>query len=99
MELKIVKSHLPAKKYDAIFVCNNCDKVHTKTISFGASNYSDFLHHKDVLRRNRYIARHSKNEHFNNPMTAGSLSRWILWGPSTSLRENIKLFKKKFHLK
>ena len=95
MKLKIVKSHLAAKKYDAIFTY---DDGKTKTISFGAAQFSDFLQHKNLQRRDRYIARHSKNEHFNEPMTAGSLSRWILWGPSTSLRENIKSFKNRFNL-
>ena len=96
MKLKIVKSHLPAKKYDAIFTY---DDGHTKTVPFGAANFSDYTIHKDKERRKRYITRHSKSEHFDQPMTAGSLSRWILWGNSTSIRENIRDFKKRFHLK
>jgi hypothetical protein len=96
MKLKIVKSHLPAKKYDAIFIY---DDGHTKTVPFGSSNYSDYTIHHDKDRRKNYILRHSRSEHFNEPMTAGSLSRWILWGQSTSLRENIKSFKKRFNLK
>lgn len=32
-------------------------------------------------------------------MTAGSLSRWILWGDSINLETNIRSFKKKFNLK
>jgi len=32
-------------------------------------------------------------------MTAGSLSRWILWGDSTSLETNIRSFKQRFNLK
>jgi hypothetical protein len=91
MKLKIVKSHLPAKKYDAIFTYEDGK---TKTVPFGSTPYSDFLQHKNFERRDRYIARHSKNEHFNEPMTPGSL-----WGSSTSLRENIKSFKKRFNLK
>jgi hypothetical protein len=96
MKLKIVKSHLAAKKYDAIFTYDNGN---TKTVPFGAANFSDYTIHHDKERRSRYITRHSRSEHFNEPMTAGSLSRWILWGESTSLRENIRSFKKKFNLK
>jgi hypothetical protein len=96
MKLKIVKSHLPAKKYDAIFTYDNGK---TKIIPFGAAGYSDYTIHHDKERRQRYIARHRKSEHFNDPMTAGSLSKWILWGTSTSLRENISAFKKRFNLK
>ena len=29
-------------------------------------------------------------------MTAGALSRWILWGDSKNINTNIKMFKKKF---
>ena len=96
MKLKIVKSHLANKKLDAIFTY---DDGKTKTIPFGAVNFSDYTIHHDKNRRTRYITRHSKNEHFNEPMTAGSLSRWILWGDSTSLETNIKSFKQRFNLK
>lgn len=96
MKLKVVKSHLATKKYDAIFTF---DDGHTKTVPFGAANFSDYTIHHDKERRSRYISRHSRSEHFNEPMTAGSLSKWILWGESTSLRENIRSFKKRFNLK
>ena len=96
MKLKIVKSHLPDKKLDAIFTY---DDGKTKVVPFGASNFSDYTIHHDKDRRQRYITRHSKNEQFNNPMTAGSLSRWILWGDSINLETNIRSFKKKFNLK
>jgi len=94
MKLKIVKSHLSNKKYNAVFTYENGK---TKTIPFGAAGYSDYTIHHDKERRKRYIARHKMTEHFNDPMTAGSLSRWILWGNSTSIRENINAFKKKYN--
>lgn len=96
MKLKIVKSHLANKKLDAIFTY---DDGKTKTIPFGATNFSDYTIHHDKNRRTRYITRHNKNEEFNDPMTAGSLSRWILWGDSINLETNIRSFKKKFNLK
>ena len=96
MKLKIVKSHLANKKLDAIFTY---DDGKTKTIPFGAANFSDYTIHHDKNRRSLYISRHSKHEQFSDPMTAGSLSRWILWGDSTSLETNIRSFKKKFNLK
>ena len=95
MIFDIIKSHLDNKKYDAIFIKDNGD---IKIIPFGAKGYSDYTIHKDKDRRQLYINRHSKNENFNNPMTAGSLSRWILWGDSVSLEINKKNFKKKFNL-
>ncbi|NBU99835.1 MAG: hypothetical protein EBS19_16760 [Spirochaetia bacterium] len=44
-----------------------------------------------------YLQRHKKNENWNDYMSAGSLAKHLLWGPSTSLRENIKTFKKRLH--
>ena len=96
MKLKIVKSHLPAKKYDAIFTY---DDGKTKTVPFGAAQFSDYTIHHDKLRRQRYILRHARSEHFDEFMTRGSLSMHLLWGPSISLAENIKTFKKRFNLK
>ncbi len=89
--IKIVPSVKKDKKYDAHF----SDGTVTH---FGAKGYSDYTIHKDRERRARYIKRHSANENFDAFKTAGSLSLWILWGPSTSLRENISFYKKRFNL-
>ncbi len=89
--IKIVPSIKKDKKYDAHF----SDGTVTH---FGAKGYSDYTIHKDRERRARYIKRHSANENFDAFKTAGSLSLWILWGPSTSLRENIRIYKKRFNL-
>ena len=72
----IKKSTNSQKKLMAIFYENN-KKI--KTIHFGAAGMSDFTKHKDSYRKQRYLNRHKNNENWNDPMTAGSLSRWILW--------------------
>ena len=36
-----------------------------------------------TLNKKRYIERHQKNENWNNPETAGYLSRLILWNKPT----------------
>ena len=59
--------------------------------------YSDFTHHKNEERKKRYIERHQHNENWNDPMTPGSLSRFILWN-KTSLQESINDFKARFNL-
>ena len=105
--LLIKKSDKPDKKYMAIFLVNN-EKV--KTIHFGSKNMRDFTLINDksskwylpkVLDRNvvkdSYLRRHEKNEDWTNPMTAGALSRWILWDKKT-LASSIKAFKKRFKL-
>jgi hypothetical protein len=91
--LKIKKSDKVNKKLMAIF--ENCQTGRQKTTHFGASGMSDFTLHKDPNRKKNYISRHSKNEDWNNPITAGALSRWILWN-KTSLSASIAYYKKKF---
>ena len=87
MELSISKSKNPKKKYDA--------KVNGKTISFGASGYSDFTQHKNQERKQNYINRHKKNEDWNNPMTAGFYAKHILWNLPT-VKESIADVNKRF---
>ncbi len=60
--------------------------------------YSDFTHHKNEERKKRYIERHQHNENWNDPMTPGSLSRFILWGNATNLNQAIKDYEKKFNV-
>ena len=50
-------------------------------------------------RRKRYLVRHKINENWENPITPGSLSKYILWGRYTSIDKNINHFKNKFKLK
>jgi hypothetical protein len=100
--LSIKPSERPTKKYVATFcTCEGptkCCDTDRKKVNFGAKGSSTYLDHKDEAKRKAYIARHKVNEDFDKPMTAGSLSKNLLWGPTTSLRENIALFKKKFNL-
>lgn len=94
--LKITKSTKPDKKLMAVF--QDRDTGRTKTVHFGAAGMSDYTKHKDKQRKQRYLDRHSKNEHWNDPTTAGSLSRWILWNKPT-LKASIEDYKKRFFKK
>ena len=69
-----------------------------KRIPFGAVGYKDYTQHHDKLRRANYLQRHRHSETWTNPRTAGALSRWILWGDSTSLSTNLADFKRRFSL-
>ena len=91
----ISKSPLKTKKLRAVFY-ENGKKI--KTTNFGAKGYSDYTIHQDDKRKERYLGRHKKNENWNDYMSAGSLSRWILWNKK-SLESSIKDFKKRFKLK
>lgn len=68
-----------------------------KKVNFGAKGYSDFLKHKDIERKKRYILRHKKKEDWNDPLTSGFYSRWLLWNKST-IEASIKDVEKRFHL-
>ena len=92
--VKIVKSSNKLKKYDAYFMLDNGRQ---KKVSFGASGYSDYTINKDDERKELYIRRHRSRENWNNPLTAGALSRWILWEKKT-LKAAITAFKKRFNL-
>ena len=93
MRLEIIPAKAGLHKFTAIFTRN--DKS-IKKIHFGNKKYEDFTSHHDKKRRELYILRHQKNEDFENPESAGSLSRYILWGDSTDLQKNIRAFKKRF---
>ena len=88
MNIIIKPSNKPDKKYDAIIDGK-------KTISFGQAGASDFTKHKNEERKNRYILRHQKNEHWNDAKTAGFYSRWILWNKPT-LTESVRDTNNKF---
>jgi hypothetical protein len=67
-----------------------------KTVHFGARGMSDYTLHKDKARRDRYDARHSRRENWDDPFTAGALSKWILWH-KPNRKMAIQAYKKKFH--
>ena len=84
----------------AVFTRDNGNGTkRTKTTYFGSAGMDDYTKTKDKEQRKRYLDRHRKNENWNNYESAGSLSRYILWGNSTSLRENIRTYKSRFNLK
>lgn len=104
--LKIIPSTNKTKKYTAVFLVDGQER----RISFGASGYRDYTlisdktskfylpnkSDRDVVKAS-YIRRHEKRENFNDPMTAGSLSRWILWEKPT-FKGALRAFKKRFKL-
>jgi len=96
MRVVIKKSDKPKKKMMATFYDGEKKK---RTIHFGQSGADDYTKTKDKAQRRRYIERHRRNENWNDPMTAGTLAKYILWGSSTSIRTNINNYKKRFNLK
>jgi len=105
--LRIEKLKSGPKKYKAVF---KQDSGREKSVTFGASGYRDYTlmsskgskfyiadkKERDKVKSN-YIDRHSKNENHNSPMTAGALSRHLLWNKPT-FGGSLKDFKKRFNL-
>ena len=93
-----LKSVTPAgdgvHKYKAVF--DNDGR--TKTTKFGASGMDDYTKTHDEEQRARYLKRHSANENWTNPTSAGALSRYLLWGESTSMVKNLQAYRRRFNL-
>ena len=90
--LSVTPSQKPEKKLDAKF---ETDTGRTKVVSFGSRGMDDYTKTHDKEQRARYLNRHSANENWNKKDSPGALSRWILWGESTSLLKNIQNYKAK----
>ena len=82
------------KKLMAIFTRDG----RKKTIHFGAKNMDDYTITKDKAQRQRYLDRHRARENWNKYMSAGSLSRYILWN-KPSFSGSYADYRKKFNLK
>ena len=85
----IKKSTRKDKKYMAIFGPND------KKVHFGAKGYEDSTIHHDDKRKDSYLKRQKVRENWNDPTTAGSLSRYILWNKK-SFRASVADYKKRF---
>jgi hypothetical protein len=91
----IKKSTKPEKKLMAKFTLEN---GRTRTTHFGAEGMSDYTKNRDIDRKQKYLKRHRRNENWTSPMTAGALSRWILWNKETR-GASISDYKRRFNLK
>lgn len=89
----LLPSPLKTKKWRAMF----SDGKHT---DFGAKvngkPMDDYTITKDTEQRARYLKRHRANESWNDPRSAGALSRYILWGDNTSIQANLRDYKIRF---
>lgn len=92
MCIRITRSPLPTKRFRAYFK----DGKHT---DFGQKRGQTYIDHHNKVYRAAYIARHSKNdENWQNPKSAGALSRFLLWGPHPTLEANLVAFRQRFGL-
>ena len=95
-KVTISKSTKAGKKLMAKFTA---DTGRVKTVHFGSAGMDDYTKTKDKEQRKRYRQRHKKDLLTKDPTRAGYLSYYILWGPSTNLKENITSYKKRYGFK
>tara|TARA_R110001592_G_scaffold32544_2_gene113870 strand:- start:4627 stop:4920 length:294 start_codon:yes stop_codon:yes gene_type:complete len=95
VKMVVKKSDKPGKKLMAVFTKDN---GRTKKTYFGSAGMDDYTLTKDKEQRKRYRTRHQKDLQTKDYTRAGYLSYYILWGNSTSRKENISAYKKRFNL-
>ena len=69
-----------------------------RTIHFGSKTSRTYVEGASKEDRLNYIKRHKVRENWDE-INAGSLSRFLLWGDSVLLSENLKKYLKRFKLK
>ena len=89
--ISIEKSNKPDKKLVIKFKDPNL------TIHFGSKYSSTYLDHHDKHKRSNYLKRHAVNEDWEH-VNAGSLSAYLLWGPTTDLTTNLTQYLTKFNI-
>ena len=67
-----------------------------KVVHFGQRGSQTYIDHGDERKRTAYLARHKSRENWDDPYSAGALSRWLLWGDSKSLDVNHATFMRRF---
>jgi len=80
--LGIKKSDNPEKKYVASFKRDG-HILHTHFGQAGATDYTRDSALTREARKQRYLTRHRSSENWEDPTSAGALSRWILWNKPT----------------
>ena len=68
------------------------------TTHFGQAGGKTYIDEGDKAKRTAYLKRHQARENWNDPYTAGSLSRFLLWGDSKDLETNHISFMKRFKI-
>jgi len=68
-----------------------------KKIHFGSSKSTTYVEGADEETRENYIKRHSVNEDFSK-LGPASASRFILWGNSKIISENLKSYLSRFNI-
>lgn len=91
---QLLKATNGKNKYTMIFYDHLRKKI--KTVNFGAKGYEDYTTTQDLQHKMSYIARHEARENWKDPMTAGTLSKFLLWN-KPSLSASYKAYRQRFN--
>jgi len=80
------------KRYTALFEDST---GHTKKVAFGSRYGNTYIDHGALEKRKNWIARHRVRENWDDPYSAGALSRWLLW-EKLSLSDAVRDYKIRF---
>ena len=73
----IEKSDRKGKRFKATY-------ANGKVVHFGLAGGKTYIDEGDKAKRELYLKRHRARENWEDPFSAGSLSRYLLWGDSTN---------------
>jgi len=85
------------KRFTAIFRLHKGGKV-IKITHFGQRGGKTYIDEGDKKKRKNFRARHKRDLDTKDFKRPGYLSFHLLWGDSTSLKQNIEDYKKRFNL-
>lgn len=91
-EISLQKPTAKGKKFKMVFFEKGGK---TRTTHFGQKGAADFTRHGDKDRKARYLARHRVRENWDDPYSAGSLSRYVLWN-KPSLSASVRDYARRF---
>lgn len=88
------------KRFRAVF---QTSEGRTRTTHFGQRNTDGsfpqtFLDGASPAKRKAFLARHKSDLQTKDPLRAGFLSYFIVWGPSRKVETNLKAYLKRFHI-
>ena len=87
------------KKHKMVFYRKDASGLtRVKATHFGQKGASDFTRHNDEGRKRLYLARHRPRENWNDPHSAGSLSRYVLWNKPT-IKAGVNDYARRFGFK
>jgi len=96
--LTVEPSSVQGKRFVANFETSTGVLIH---IHFGSVHCPDYTQTHDKAQRAAYIMRHApplRTPHPASPTSEATLTRWILYGSSTKISENVLTYKRIFNV-